>query len=158
MAGSLPRAGALLVLAGVAAVAAGLLLGFVGDYGEFSHLALLNTSSFRFYEQLVVISFFLLATGVLLVGVGWSLTQPGSSSPGNEGSYAVPPGRALGIPLVIAGAAVVAAGSLFVGLIEEEGLSGRALHLPGWSSLLSLLFAGLGLLVWGAGWFLSKMS
>jgi hypothetical protein len=152
------RAGSTVVLAGVLVVAVGFLIEFLGEYGELTQLYQFGSSTYKFDEQLLVVGYFFLGVGVLVVGVGWSLSRQAFSSAHAEAPRSNPRRRALEIALVLGGTALVAAGALFIGIIEEEALSGVNLHLAIWTESILPLLAGMGLFLWGAGWFLSKAS
>jgi len=152
------RSGPILLLAGVAVVAAGLFLNAVGAYWLTTNIRSIGfgTSGFRSYTQELVGSYILIGVGVILVGLGWAWTQRVQSSLGSTIAYRWSFSEIIGIVLVLVGSCVFAGWWLFIGAVEWAALYGVNLHLPNWLVVLEGAFTGLGVALWGSGWFIYR--
>jgi hypothetical protein len=155
------RVGPALVIAGVAIVAAALLLQFGSEYWYFQtyQFAFVPEAGYRLYEQLNADSFLLLGPGVGLVGVGWAWSRRATSlsRPAVVGSGLAR--ERLGIALAVAGPLLFAGWSVAYGIAQECASSGGSFSIPIWFAYSEGLFAGIGVVLWGSGWwFLQNRS
>lgn len=153
------RTGAALFLVGVGIVGLGLVSQWLAQY------SLLNRSpgssftlSYEAYQHFSDVALFLQAIGVLLAAISWSWIQlarsgiaVGSGGPGR--------GRTVGgVVLAICGSLVFAVWALVIASATESHLSGGSVALPLWFTLGETLFAGIGLGLWAAGWFVIRWN
>jgi hypothetical protein len=152
------RVGPTLVIAGVAIVAAALLLQFGSEYWYFQtyQFAYVPEAGYRLYEQLNADSFLLLGPGVGLVGVGWATSRRAASRsrPAVVGSEFA--GERLGIALAVVGPLLFAGWSLAYGIAQECASSGSSFLIPIWFAYSEGLFAGVGVVLWGSGWWILR--
>ncbi len=144
----------MVLLDGVLVVSIGFLINAASSYWEATSLQPFNPNfNFKLYEQELAASYFVIGVGVLIVAIGWVLSQRGSSASGATLGYRRATRELVGMILVLTGASLVAGWTVFLGAVEWASVSGVNLHLPDWFIALDGLFVGLGLLLWGAGWF-----
>lgn len=113
------RVGPILVISGVAIVAAALLVQFGSEYWYFQtyQFAFPTEAGYRLYEQLNAGSYLLLGPGVGLVGVGWAQNHgPGSVSYSEVGGSGLANKR-LGIALAVVGPLLFAGWSVVNGIV-----------------------------------------
>jgi hypothetical protein len=138
--------GGVLAAAGFFCEAAGDYLSLSGDPFRPQSKALLEL---RYYDA----SWFLLATGALAFGIGWSLVHLRSEDGLGLGTSRRPARVLFAISFVLAGSVIAAAGLLFSGYADYQlNFLGMALHYPAWSYAAVWDCVGVGIFLWVAGW------
>lgn len=150
------RIGIVLVLVGTLTIAVGFVLEFASEYLFLTHLFGSFSSSYEFYAELGGISDFLFGAGAVLAGLGWSLSQLLPRAPAAASLVPHTTKTVVAVSLVLTGASLIAAGTWFAGAIQEYQAAGIVIHLETWMSVIFLLLAGLGIALWGAGWFVQR--
>ena len=146
------------MLVGWAAIATGLFLMAAEYYVEETAgpgiLALI--ASFSLADKLNDASLFILGGGVLTVGLGWSWNERQASVALQNGDSLLLRRRRYGLSIALTGVIVAAGGLLAYAVIEGIRLFEVFLPSPNWVYSLVWIFAGLGLVLWGTGWFLCR--
>jgi hypothetical protein len=147
------KLGLALVILGGASVAIGFFCMAGGNYLELLGPPYNLPSRFLLEARLYDAAYFLLAVGVFLIGLGWSVHQVGGTNPGSPHSRQRSRGWIAGMILVVTGFVLVTASLLYDGITDYLlNFTTSTIKLPIWSYPTTWAVIGLGILLWVIGW------